>query len=621
MYSYLGASWLIIRLLKPRLERIFNSESTTLEISRIFIHLSTTSFNSFPSTVLEWIPQRTRQGDRKGESDRRLNEYWDLATLIVVGCFVLSQGVLVWALYKALFALYHLTFPADPVSLESALLKRAPIPITYPSSDSPSSELLIQPLIPGLTTSLDALPTLILALAISQIYHEWGHALCAASESLSLSSTGFYLFFLLLPTFYVSITPTSLTTQNPWRELRVATAGVWNNLQLVLVGWIGMNRKVGGLGLFESDVENGKTSLSEKLGMVRTVEKGVKVIRVTKNSPLESLIPSRLTTITHLNDLELDSSSSGPLALFNRYLSSTAQAQDSVFRSEEEEGGGYDNLGWCLSKEMFEKPVRDLECCQQEEEEGGGGGGGGTTYNSTRESNSRELCFKETFSMNRFNDSTRLAACLDPIPFLRPAISQGEEASIPSTSVEKEKVQRCLNEKSCQGERDTSVCAKLDPFRVVRIGIEIVEVSDVEPVYWFIPFGIDESSSRFFSALFSLSLTLGFFNLLPLPFLDGSHVLSSFLKCVSSSHNYSLYFGRGGDSLPLSSSNRATHHHSAPDSGWLHATIESLVKRTKIGEIVANERKRLKIETFLKRWTTGVGGCLALITIVVQILG
>lgn len=66
--------------------------------------------------------------------------------------------------------------------------------------------------------------------------------------------------------------------------MRVATAGVWNNLQLVLVGWIGMNRKVGGLGLFESDVENGKTSLLEKLGMVRTVEKGVKVIRVTKVS-------------------------------------------------------------------------------------------------------------------------------------------------------------------------------------------------------------------------------------------------------------------------------------------------------------------------------------------------
>ncbi|GAA5948358.1 hypothetical protein JCM3765_001385 [Sporobolomyces pararoseus] len=461
MYSYAGVLWLIIQLFKTKLERIFSSESTALEISRIFIHLSTTSFNFLPSTVLEWIPQRRRQVKRKGDADRRLNEYWDLATLVVLFSFLVSQGVLVWALCKSLLALYHLSFPVTTAPLETALVKRAPVPITAPPFESPSNELLIQPLIPGLTTSLSALPILISALAISQTYHEWGHALCAASESLSISSTGFYLFFLLLPTFYVSITSTSLSSQNPWRELRVATAGVWSNLQLVLIGWIGMSRQLGGFGLFESNAKDGKSGLLEKIGAVRAVEKGVKVVGVRKSSALYSLIPPKFTTITHLNDLELDSSSSGPLSLFDRYLSSPSP--DETVRPED----GYDNLGWCLSKEMFQKPVKDLNCCQLVEQ-----GGSSNTSTTMRGSSSHELCFKETNPSN-WNDSTRLATCLDPTPLVSPATPQEATQRFISSISSEKKVQRCLNQASCQGEGDGLVCAKLDPFRVVRIGIEI----------------------------------------------------------------------------------------------------------------------------------------------------
>ncbi|KAL8292422.1 hypothetical protein RQP46_001034 [Phenoliferia psychrophenolica] len=90
-------------------------------------------------------------------------------------------------------------------------------------------------MIPGVTLPLSSLPLLILALFVAQSFHELGHALAAACESIPLLSTGVHL-WVALPTFYVSLP--SATQSSPTSELRIATAGVWHNLILVAFYWL-----------------------------------------------------------------------------------------------------------------------------------------------------------------------------------------------------------------------------------------------------------------------------------------------------------------------------------------------------------------------------------------------
>ncbi|GAA5883173.1 hypothetical protein JCM16303_006125 [Sporobolomyces ruberrimus] len=545
MYLYLLVLWALIQYLKSSIERLLSSRSTRLSISRTSVHLSTTSFNFLPSKALSWIPRRHRKGEQ--EDQRRLRSYWDVGTLIVLVGFFVSQGILLWAFSKALFALYDLVQYSLDSSVTStvesvSLIKRAPIPIRPPSTSlPPSSQLLIQPLIPGLTTSFASLPTLILSLAISQIYHEWGHALCAASESIEILSTGLHLFFLLLPTFYVSLPISTFTNSisptSPYStllsgpgsgltDLRIASAGVWHNVLLVIIGGVGMGKEVGGIGWAEGFVRG--------WGM-KGIEEGVRVVEVT-NPILRSLLP--LTTlITHLNDLELDSSDlHGSLRLFDNYLERSTRERTSEEGDEmEEEVESYENLGWCLSKELFEpittrfysndsfttplaarETPRSIEagtdCCRT---------------SSSEDALEHHLCFKTSTTTST---PDRLGTCLDPMRLISP------ESSSNSTQA---KVQRCLNQASCvpekkegQEEVEETVCARLGQD-IVRIRIkdssdtgrdrgdrsrwngrnggEVViwrgsrkdlrrslRVTDVEPKYWFVPQTLDETLSRFF---------------------------------------------------------------------------------------------------------------------------
>jgi len=128
---YLLIFWLILQLLRTRISSL-SSPSTQLSISPFSLNLSTSLFNSFPLSVLNWIPHRHTQANKR----RRLRVYWDTGVILILISFILSQLILFYALLKALRALYTLsTIPS------SSLIKRAPIP------DSPQSHLLIKPLV------------------------------------------------------------------------------------------------------------------------------------------------------------------------------------------------------------------------------------------------------------------------------------------------------------------------------------------------------------------------------------------------------------------------------------------------------------------------------------------
>lgn len=127
---YLLIFWLILQLLRTRISSL-SSPSIQLSISPFSLNLSTSLFNSIPLSVLNWIPHRHTQANKR----RRLRVYWDTGVILILISFILSQSILLYALLKALRALYTLSIPS------SSLIKRAPIP------DSPQSHLLIKPLV------------------------------------------------------------------------------------------------------------------------------------------------------------------------------------------------------------------------------------------------------------------------------------------------------------------------------------------------------------------------------------------------------------------------------------------------------------------------------------------
>ena len=110
-----------------------------------------------------------------------------------------------------------------------------------------------------------------------------------------------------------------------------------------------------------------------------------------------------------------------------------------------------------------------------------------------------------------------------------------------------------------------------------------------------------------FSALFTLSLTLGFLNLLPIPRLDGDHILSSFLSCLTTSHVSQRNFS----SLPT-----IREGFEELEQGVLIWVVGGL-GRMKVGEWIY--RNRETIQRGLKVWTVVIGASLVGVTAVVLV--
>ncbi|WWC73119.1 uncharacterized protein I206_107085 [Kwoniella pini CBS 10737] len=181
----------------------------------------------------------------------------------------------------------------------------------------------LQPLVPGLTMPWSHLPTLILALILNQLIHEFGHAISAALDDIQPSRFSVNL-HVMLPSMMVSF-PSSIDTLDPNTKMRLATSGPFHNLLTWFFIWL---LTFGGLGnLFWYD---------------RSKE-GIVVQDIQWNSPLYNhLEPGSL--ITHLDDVSL--SSITDLDLWSNYLLS-----DKI---------GDEGSGWCMNKTTFQSQLDSI---------------------------------------------------------------------------------------------------------------------------------------------------------------------------------------------------------------------------------------------------------------------
>ncbi|BGP42852.1 hypothetical protein JCM10449v2_006864 [Rhodotorula kratochvilovae] len=544
MLLTLLALWGLLQLLRPRIEPLLaclSTASTRISLSPLSLDLATTAINALPQALLHVLPRVGRA--HRDRATRRLAWFYDAGALVVLVGAILAQGVLLAAACRAVLALFSVL--GSSLSTRSALqLARRALAVEPPSGPtgdgaSAADSLLLRPVIPGLTTPLALLPTLVGALLVSQGFHELGHALAAACEQLPLHSLNAHLYLLFLPTLSVSLPapPSALS------DLRIATAGIWHNVVLALFA----------LAAAESGGALGRKA-GVASGVWRELEEGVLLVAVDAASPLAPhLVPG--ARLTHFDDLELDAASSfsasgSALEMWRTYLAAP----------QGRTADPYENLGWCL-------PVADFSPTREDIEEGEGCCPAlmpGDTPSAAR------VCFAARGSADV---AARLQACLDPLALLPPVPAAQQPAR-------------------------TDDCASL------AISPSAVTVTNLAPRYTFLPLSLPLTLDAFWSAVLSLSLALVFFNALPLPHLDGAHILSAFLAAAA-----------GGEELPLQ--RRGVAGAAAEDSGLLVRTMKRVGN---VGLVRRAAETRERVERVAGRWTAAVGGVTLVASGVVELV-
>lgn len=95
--------------------------------------------------------------------------------------------------------------------------------------------LAIQPILPGWNLPLTHLPYYLLAILISVVVHELGHAIASAAHKVPIQSVGVSIFGPLIPAAHVELNSVQLRESPVRKQLDILTAGVWMNLYLALI--------------------------------------------------------------------------------------------------------------------------------------------------------------------------------------------------------------------------------------------------------------------------------------------------------------------------------------------------------------------------------------------------
>ncbi|KAH8096848.1 peptidase family M50-domain-containing protein [Cristinia sonorae] len=460
-------------------------QSTRVTLYRLSLRVEYPGWNQLHDELTSALRRSKRFG-------RTLSRCYDLGSLVCVAGMVAG----LYLLCALTIQLCYSTL-VSPKSEVTGSLGQGPSNHRLFKRDTPS-ELVSQRhnvpaspvhlLIPGLTVPLWHLTPLMFALFVCQIIHEAGHALAAAIDAVPLLSVG-AAFTVAIPSAFVALSSATMQQLSPKSRLRVVSAGAAHNLifwaLLVLFSYVGLDSLCWSLAGYDH------------VGLYARVVSGIH-----SESPLRAYLPVG-ELITHLND---------------KPLASATEDIWATYLAEQQEPHRQAELGWCAGLEWFE--AQSSGCCK-------------IVQNSTTGGLS---CFRAAPSSH----SPLIERCLSPHYLV-----SGEHAEIK---------QRCNDDLDCGG---AHVCVRpISDEEILRIRVwippymrsasskqeevviwsgpwdevlEDVEVSMYYPRYGFLPLWFPSFVNAFFGYLSSLSLSLYFFNLLPLSFLDGGQFLDALL--------------------------------------------------------------------------------------------
>ncbi|KAK9884588.1 hypothetical protein WA026_007430 [Henosepilachna vigintioctopunctata] len=93
------------------------------------------------------------------------------------------------------------------------------------------NDIILTPVIPGVNLPASEILFYTITLVICSVMHEFGHALAAVKEDVQVLNLGLNIFF-ILPVAFVNLNSENLRGIEPWKRLKILTAGIWHNLVL-----------------------------------------------------------------------------------------------------------------------------------------------------------------------------------------------------------------------------------------------------------------------------------------------------------------------------------------------------------------------------------------------------
>eukprot|EP00013_Stygamoeba_regulata_P021540 CAMPEP_0177646382 /NCGR_PEP_ID=MMETSP0447-20121125/9745_1 /TAXON_ID=0 /ORGANISM="Stygamoeba regulata, Strain BSH-02190019" /LENGTH=474 /DNA_ID=CAMNT_0019148913 /DNA_START=154 /DNA_END=1578 /DNA_ORIENTATION=- len=105
----------------------------------------------------------------------------------------------------------------------------------YRTITAPTAQQVLTAVVPGMNVPLWHGLHYFIAIFVSGLFHEYGHALCASTERLPVHGMGIFLMF-VYPGAFVSIDD-HMQTIDPKRQLKIICAGAWHNFILSTVAY------------------------------------------------------------------------------------------------------------------------------------------------------------------------------------------------------------------------------------------------------------------------------------------------------------------------------------------------------------------------------------------------
>ncbi|KAI0354020.1 hypothetical protein OH77DRAFT_1426424 [Trametes cingulata] len=461
---------------RPASTELFRSSVTRITLDKCHLRYQSTAWNALHQSSSARLAKRT-------DWRTALQLVYDVGSLLGVLGMLGSVLLLVWTTLQLASTLYagstHVGSHVSAGGIRKRDFNDYGDDAIHEADVAPPLQLIV----PGLTTPLHHLPLLLVALLATQVIHECGHAVAAALDSLPLTSAGLG-FTIILPSAFVAF-PTEETESLPPRSrVRLISAGAFHNIMF----WLALGALAW---LRSSDL------VWPALGYRNVSRYGRVVVAVDEASPLSGYLPVG-AVIYKVGDETL-ASQQGAAKRWEALMSASGDTSTS-------------SLGWCADESWF--TAQDSSCC--------------ATQSSGVASSS---CFVTT-------GETQNERCVNPLRFLQ--------------SLETQSVRRCAFAPEC-GHDQTCIRPRADqellsltmhmpPWWTTEGGssertvvwqgdraqiLEEVEIGDWLPRYSWLPIGLPYVWGTLFSYLKVLTLSLYFFNLLPLPFLDGGQLLDA----------------------------------------------------------------------------------------------
>ncbi|KAF9164992.1 Membrane-bound transcription factor site-2 protease [Actinomortierella ambigua] len=388
--------------------------------------------------------------------------------------------------------------------------------------------MVLVPVVPGVTHPISHLPYYLLALLISGIVHEAGHAFAAARERTQLSSSGIFL-YILYPGAFVDIPSRAMSILTPIQQLRIICAGVWHNIVLFVIVWLIISSQT--------------LQFSFRILGWLPLDDAVTVAGVSKASPLYGHLAAG-SIITQVDDVSLQGN---PLGTWNQMLLNP----ESINSHENDRGFCVPEklLNVSLQDDIDPDPNRiivyqgqclpsfdiladgDTKRCSLSASSGDGG--------LSTDCPSTHRCYRP-FHANTTAAMIRLHC--RPAPWITDKnvgcnhLSDPDASSTSTTLAdgnEDEDEDEDEEVPQVEGEDHDPSTARHRPTRIVlyqgdpRDIWDGVQVTNMTTRWSFLPLGLYSAAFLTLNYLMSFSLALSILNIVPARHLDGHHALKS----------------------------------------------------------------------------------------------